>query len=96
MVANLDARDWDTPEVFGWLYESYNAELKDDFFSSKRKAAAADIAPATQLFTPEWIVRYMVENSLGACGCSTARKAACAGAWNTTSSPTPSMRTTCA
>lgn len=47
------------------MYQFYNAELKDAFFKSKRKAAAADIAPATQLFTPEWIVRYMVENSLG-------------------------------
>ena len=56
---------WDDVEVLGWMYQFYNAELKADFFNSKRKAAAADIAPATQLFTPEWIVRYMVENSLG-------------------------------
>ena len=65
MVCDLDVADWGKVEVLGWLYQFYNAELKDDFFSSKRKAAAADIAPATQLFTPEWIVRYMVENSLG-------------------------------
>lgn len=51
--------------VLGWMYQYYNADVKDEFFKSKRKAAAADIAPATQLFTPEWIVRYMVENSLG-------------------------------
>lgn len=51
--------------VLGWMYQYYNADVKDEFFKSKRKAAAADIAPATQLFTPEWIVRYMVQNSLG-------------------------------
>lgn len=51
--------------VLGWMYQYYNADVKDEFFKAKRKAAAADIAPATQLFTPEWIVRYMVENSLG-------------------------------
>ena len=56
---------WDDVEVLGWMYQFYNAELKADFFNSRRKAAAADIAPATQLFTPEWIVRYMAENSLG-------------------------------
>lgn len=51
--------------VLGWMYQYYNADVKDEFFKAKRKAAAADIAPATQLFTPEWIVHYMVENSLG-------------------------------
>lgn len=51
--------------VLGWMYQYYNADVKDEFFKAKRKAAAADIAPAMQLFTPEWIVRYMVENSLG-------------------------------
>ena len=56
---------WQNVEALGWMYQYYNAERKDEFFSSKRKAAAEDLAPATQLFTPEWIVRYMVENSLG-------------------------------
>ena len=65
MVEDIPEEVWDDVEVLGWMYQFYNAELKDDFFKSKRKAAAADIAPATQLFTPEWIVRYMVENSLG-------------------------------
>lgn len=51
--------------VLGWMYQYYNADVKDEFFKAKRKAAAADIAPTTQLFTPEWIVRYMVQNSLG-------------------------------
>ncbi len=56
---------WSKVEILGWMYQFYNSEVKDDFFKSKRKATARDIAPATQLFTPEWIVRYMVENSLG-------------------------------
>ena len=65
LVNDIPEGEWENVEVLGWMYQFYNAELKADFFSSKRKAAAADIAPATQLFTPEWIVRYMVENSLG-------------------------------
>ena len=56
---------WSDVEILGWMYQFYNSEVKDKFFKSKRKATARDIAPATQLFTPEWIVRYMVENSLG-------------------------------
>lgn len=64
--AVLTDEDWRKGvTVLGWMYQYYNADVKDEFFKSKRKAAAADIAPATQLFTPEWIVRYMVENSLG-------------------------------
>lgn len=64
--AVLADEDWrEGVTVLGWMYQYYNADVKDEFFKSKRKAAAADIAPATQLFTPEWIVRYMVENSLG-------------------------------
>lgn len=65
MVEDIPEEVWDDVEVLGWMYQFYNAQLKDEFFKSKRKASAADIAPATQLFTPEWIVRYMVENSLG-------------------------------
>lgn len=62
----LTDEDWrEGVTVLGWMYQYYNADVKDEFFKAKRKAAAADIAPATQLFTPEWIVRYMVENSLG-------------------------------
>lgn len=65
LVADIPEESWQDVEVLGWMYQFYNSELKDDFFKSKRKATVADIAPATQLFTPEWIVRYMVENSLG-------------------------------
>ena len=65
LVTDIPESDWQDVEVLGWMYQFYNSERKEDFFKSKRKAEAADIAPATQLFTPEWIVRYMVENSLG-------------------------------
>ncbi len=64
-VEQGDGIGWDNVEILGWMYQFYNSEVKDEFFKSKRKATARDIAPATQLFTPEWIVRYMVENSLG-------------------------------
>lgn len=64
--AVLTDEDWrEGVTVLGWMYQYYNADVKDEFFKAKRKAAATDIAPATQLFTPEWIVRYMVQNSLG-------------------------------
>ncbi len=65
LVADVPEDAWADVEALGWSYQFYNSERKDDFFNSKRKAAPEDIAPATQLFTPEWIVRYMVENSLG-------------------------------
>ena len=53
MVEDIPEEVWDDVEVLGWMYQFYNAQLKDEFFKSKRKASAADIAPATQLFTPE-------------------------------------------
>lgn len=65
LVTDIPEDCWQNVEVLGWMYQFYNSELKDDFFKSKRKAAVEDLAPATQLFTPDWIVRYMVENSLG-------------------------------
>lgn len=55
-------------EVIGWLYQFYIAERKDEVFAGfkrNKKAGAAEIPAATQLFTPHWIVRYLVENSLG-------------------------------
>lgn len=66
MVSGIPEEDWaEGVEIVGWAYQYYNQERKDEYFASKRKATADDIAPATQLFTPEWIVRYLVENSLG-------------------------------
>ena len=55
-------------EVIGWLYQFYIAERKDEVFAGfkkNKKAGADEIPAATQLFTPHWIVRYLVENSLG-------------------------------
>ena len=53
-------------EIIGWMYQYYNTELKDKVFArGNRKIRSDEIPAATQLFTPEWIVRYMVENSLG-------------------------------
>ena len=55
-------------EVIGWLYQFYISERKDEVFAGfkkGKKAGAAEIPAATQLFTPHWIVRYLVENSFG-------------------------------
>ena len=55
-------------EAIGWLYQFYNADLKDEVYASFKKnvkAGAKEIPAATQLFTPNWIVRYLVQNSLG-------------------------------
>lgn len=65
LVTSISEKDWERVEILGWMYQYYNAEVKDAFFESKAKETPETIGPATQLFTPEWIVRYMVENSLG-------------------------------
>ena len=66
MVAGIPEADWlGHVEILGWMYQYYNAEAKDAFFKSKDKATPETLPAATQLFTPEWIVRYMVQNSLG-------------------------------
>lgn len=65
IVEDMDDEECKTVEVLGWLYQFYVAERKAEYNDSGRKATADDIAPATQLFTPDWIVKYLVENSLG-------------------------------
>ena len=65
MVGDIDEEDWEDVQVLGWMYQYYNSEVKDAFFASKAKETPDTIGPATQLFTPDWIVRYMVQNSLG-------------------------------
>ncbi len=52
-------------EIIGWMYQYYNTEPKNEAFSKKEKISKEEIPAVTQLFTPDWIVRYMVENSLG-------------------------------
>lgn len=60
--------DYKSPELIGWLYQYYISEKKDDVFASfkkGKKAEAEDIPAATQIFTPNWIVKYMVQNTVG-------------------------------
>lgn len=65
LIKDIPEEDWtDQVQIIGWLYQYYNSELKD-IVMKKKEYAKDDIPAATQLFTPDWIVRYMVENSLG-------------------------------
>ena len=52
-------------ELIGWLYQFYNSEKKDEIFAKKERISKENAPAVTQLFTPDWIVKYMVENSLG-------------------------------
>ena len=77
LVNDIDARDFNITikdengenasqvEIIGWLYQFYISEKKDEVFASKDKIDKGTLPAVTQLFTPDWIVRYMVENSLG-------------------------------
>lgn len=69
MIELIPEDDWkDAVQIIGWLYQYYNSERKDDVFAALKKnvkITKENIPAATQLFTPDWIVRYMVENSLG-------------------------------
>lgn len=57
--------DFRSPELIGWLYQSYISERKDEVFAKKGKFEADEIPAATQIFTPNWIVKYMVQNTIG-------------------------------
>ena len=69
MIALIPEDDWkDQVQIIGWLYQYYNTEPKDKVFADLKKnikISKESIPAATQLFTPDWIVHYMVENSLG-------------------------------
>lgn len=69
MIILIEEDDWkDAVQIIGWLYQYYNSEKKDEVFAALKKnvkITKENIPAATQLFTPDWIVRYMVENSLG-------------------------------
>lgn len=67
MIELIPEDDWkDAVQIIGWLYQFYNIEPKAEVFAKKTgKISKEEIPAATQLFTPDWIVRYMVENSLG-------------------------------
>lgn len=57
--------DFQSPELIGWLYQFYISERKDEVFAKKGKFEADEIPAATQIFTPNWIVKYMVQNTVG-------------------------------
>ncbi len=57
--------DYRSPELIGWLYQFYISERKDEVFAKKGKFEADEIPAATQIFTPNWIVKYMVQNTVG-------------------------------
>ena len=57
--------EFQSPELIGWLYQFYISERKDEVFAKKGKFEADEIPAATQIFTPNWIVKYMVQNTLG-------------------------------
>ena len=69
MISQIPEDNWqDAVQIIGWLYQYYNSEKKDDVFAALKKnvkITKENIPAATQLFTPDWIVRYMVENSIG-------------------------------
>lgn len=69
MVSLIPEEDWrEEVQIIGWLYQYYNTEKKNEIFAALKKnvkITKENIPVATQLFTPDWIVRYMVENSLG-------------------------------
>lgn len=69
MVTDIDEEDWkEEVEIIGWMYQYYISEKKDEVFAALKKnvkITKENIPAATQLFTPKWIVKYMVENSLG-------------------------------
>lgn len=69
VIELIPEEDWkDAVQIIGWLYQYYNSEKKDEVFAALKKnvkITKENIPAATQLFTPDWIVRYMVENSLG-------------------------------
>lgn len=61
----ISDNDYKSPELIGWLYQFYISERKDEVFAKKGKFEADEIPAATQIFTPNWIVKYMVQNTVG-------------------------------
>ena len=85
LVKDIDEDDWkDTVQIIGWMYQYYNTEPKQAVFDGLKKnvkITKEKIPAATQLFTPDWIVRYMVENSLGRLWLETHPNPALKGNW---------------
>lgn len=66
MVTDIPEEDWKEVEIVGWLYQFYITEKKDELMKAKKAYKTEEIPAVTQLFTPKWIVKYLVQNSLGA------------------------------
>lgn len=65
LVELVPEEDFKEVEIIGWMYQYYISEKKDELIHAKKKYKTEDIPKVTQLFTPHWIVKYMVQNSLG-------------------------------
>lgn len=69
LTTQIDEISWEQDEIIGWMYQYFNEEEKDDVFdrlyNKKEKIKSLDIPAATQLFTPDWIVEWIINNSLG-------------------------------
>ena len=65
MREGMTNEDCQEVEIIGWLYQFYISEWKEELINAKKKYKVNEIAPVTQLFTPKWIVQYMVDNTLG-------------------------------
>ncbi|WP_409028946.1 BREX-1 system adenine-specific DNA-methyltransferase PglX [Gracilimonas sediminicola] len=65
VINGMTEEDCQEVEILGWLYQFYISEKKDEVFASKGKVKKEEIPAATQLFTPRWIVEYMVQNTVG-------------------------------
>ncbi len=69
LSTEIDEESWQQDEIIGWIYQYFNEEEKDDVFdrlyNKKEKIKSIDIPAATQLFTPDWIVDWIINNSLG-------------------------------
>lgn len=65
LINNINIENFEAVEIIGWLYQYYNQAEKDKAMSNRKTYSKDEIPYVTQLFTPEWIVRFMVENTLG-------------------------------
>ena len=92
LVNEIDEEDWQEVEIIGWLYQFYISEKKDEVIG--KVVASEDIPAATQLFTPNWIVKYLVQNTLGRQWLATYPQSPCGSRWSITSS-LPSRRPKC-
>ncbi len=85
LVSQIPEEDWkDAVQIIGWLYQFYNIEPKEKVFADLKKnikISKDKIPAATQQFTPDWIVRYMVENSLGRLWAEGHPKSTIKGSW---------------